>query len=112
MFSKRKVKRIHLVYYLLVFDRKTDRLVGHVVDITTGGMKLMSKEPIKPDTVYDFRMALPDDLGTSREIAFQAKSVWSKNNLYSDFFGTGFTFEKIADEDVAIIGDLIDKFGY
>jgi hypothetical protein len=112
MFSKRKVKRIHLVYYLLVFDTKSDQLVGHVVDITTGGMKLMSKEPVKPGTVHHFRMALPDGVGTSREILFDAKSVWSKSNLYSDFYGTGFTFEKIEDGDVAIIRDLIDKFGY
>jgi PilZ domain len=112
MFTKRKVKRIHLVYYLLVFDKKTDQLMGHVVDITTGGMKLMSKEPFKPGSVYQFRMALPDEIGSSKEIVFEAKSVWSKTNLFSDFYGTGFTFEKIADEDVAVIRELIDKFGY
>jgi hypothetical protein len=112
MFAKRSVKRIHLVYYLLVFDAKTEQLVGHVVDITTGGMKLMSKDPIKPETIFQFRMALPDDIGSSKEINFEAKSVWSKSNLYSDFFGTGFTFEKIADGDVAIIRNLIEKFGY
>jgi hypothetical protein len=112
MLAKRTVKRIHLVYYLLVFDRKTDHLVGHVVDITTEGMKLMSKEPVKPDTVYHFRMALPDEIGSSKEISFDAKSVWSKDNLFSDFYGTGFTFVKIDDKDIAIIRDLIDKFGY
>jgi hypothetical protein len=112
MFTKRKVKRIHLVYYLLVFDRKTDKLVGNVVDITTGGMKLMSKEPVKPGTVHHFRMALPGEMGGSKEIVFEAKSVWSKNNLYSDFYGTGFVFEKIADDDIAVIRDLIDRFGY
>jgi hypothetical protein len=112
MFTKRKVKRIHLVYYLLVFDKKTDQLMGHVVDITTGGMKLMSKEPVAPGSVHEFRMALPDEIGSSKEIVFEAKSVWSKNNLFSDFFGTGFTFEKIADEDVVVIRELIDKFGY
>jgi hypothetical protein len=112
MFAKRTVKRIHLVYYLLVFDGKTGQLAGHVVDITTGGMKLMSKEPFKPETVHHFRMALPDDVGTSKEISFDAKSVWSKDNLFSDFYGTGFTFVKIDDKDIAIIRDLIDKFGY
>jgi len=112
MFAKRAVKRIHLVYYLLVFDAKAEKLLGHVVDITTDGMKLMSKDPITPGTVFQFRMALPDEIGSSKEINFEAKSVWSKSNLYSDFFGTGFTFEKISDEDVAIIRKLIDKFGY
>jgi PilZ domain len=112
MFSKRKIKRIHLVYYLLIFDGKTDLLVGHVVDITTGGIKLMSKEPIKPGATHHLRMALPDGIGSSKEIRFDAKSVWSKNHLYSDFYGTGFTFEKISDEDIAVIRHLIDKFGY
>jgi hypothetical protein len=112
MFAKRKVQRIHLVYYLLVFDRTTDRLVGHVVDITPSGLKLMSRELLKPGVVHQFRMALPDEVGSSKEILFEAKAVWSKNNLYSDFYGTGFTFEKISDNDVAVIRDLIDRFGY
>jgi hypothetical protein len=114
MFSKQKkrVKRIHLIYYLLVFDRKTDELVGHLVDITTEGMKLISKGPLRPDTLYHFRMLLPDDLGGSKHMQFDARSVWCKDNLYSDFNGTGFRFEKISDEDIAIIGSLIDKFGH
>jgi hypothetical protein len=114
MFSKqkRREKRIHLIYYLLVFDRKTDILVGHVVDITTEGMKLMSKAPLKPDTMYHFRMLLPDEMGGTKQISFDAKSMWCKDNLYSDFYGTGFRFEKISGTDIAIIGNLIDKFGH
>jgi hypothetical protein len=109
--QKRRAARIHLIYYLLVFDRKSDELVGHVVDITTQGMRLMSKAPLKPDTVYHFRMLLPDEMGGTKHISFDAKSVWCKDNIFSDFHGTGFKFENIADPDIEIIAALIEKFG-
>ena len=114
MFSKkkRKTKRIHLVYYLLVFDRETDDLVGHVVDITTGGMKLMGTKALRPDTIYHLRMLLPDDAGGSRPVNLDARCIWLTQNMFSDFWGTGFAFTGIPDDDIAAISGLIDKFGY
>jgi hypothetical protein len=108
--QKRKSSRVRLVYYLLVFDSKTDELLGHIVDITTEGLKLMSKTPLKPDTVYHLRMMLPDDMGGSKQIIFDAKSQWCKDKIFSDFYGTGFRFENISDADIGIITDLIGKF--
>lgn len=113
MREKRNSRRIHLIYYLLVFNDETNQLVGHLVDIAPEGLKLMSKEPIKEDTDYRFRMLLPSEMEQkSKEITFNATCVWSRDKLYSDFYGSGFQFKDISPEDIEIIKDLISQFGY
>lgn len=111
MSEYRSAKRIYLVNYLLVFDRKTDQQAGHVFNISISGMKLMSKDFIAPGQSFQLGMTLPAVMETSREITLNAKSVWSKSNLYSDFFGTGFSFEKISADDIKIVHELIARFG-
>jgi hypothetical protein len=113
MQQKRKLKRIHLIYYLLVFDTTTDKLIGHIVDITTKGVKLMSRTEITPGIIYTFKMILPEGLEeSSKEVFFEAKSIWCKDKMYSDFYGSGFEYHNIAEDDIQIIKRLVDQFGY
>ncbi len=113
MRNKRSFKRIRLIYYLLVFKQDSDELVGHVVDIAPEGIKLMTKEPKDEGIIYSFRMMLPKEMeGEDREITFNALCVWSDEKYYADFYGSGYQFQNISDEDVAVIQKLIDFFGY
>lgn len=113
MKQTRKLKRVHLIYYLLVFDYANEKLIGHIVDITTSGIKLMSRIPIEKDTIYHFKMILPEGIEeASKEITFKARSIWCKEKMYSDFYGSGFIFEAIAEDDIAVIQRLISQFGY
>ena len=113
MREKRNSKRIHLIYYLLVFNDETDQLVGHVVDIAPEGIKLMTKEPVQSNTDYRFRMSLPSEMEEkSKQITFNATCVWSQEKLYSDFYGSGFQFKNISPDDIEIIKNLISQFGY
>ncbi len=113
MKNKRESQRIHLIYYLLVFNRDSDQLVGHVVDIAANGIKLMTKESIKEGVIIRFRMLLPTQMeNKSKEINFDAQCMWTKEKLYSDFFGCGFKFQDISAEDIEVIKSLIEQFGY
>ncbi len=111
--KKRKLKRVHLIYYLLVFDNNTDKLIGHIVDISTKGIKLMSREEITPGEIYNIKMILPEGIEeSSREVFFEAKCVWCKSRMYSDFYGSGFEYHSIGEDYAQIIKRLIDQFGY
>ena len=57
--DRRRHKRRHLIYYLEVFDDATDRLIGHVVDITMKGIMLTSEEPIELNSTLRLRIELP-----------------------------------------------------
>jgi hypothetical protein len=110
--ERRKLRRRYLIYYLRVFDRTDQQLVGHLVDITTEGMMLLSEEPIETDRIFRFRMVLPKEIQSSAQITFDAFGVWCKKDVNPDFYATGFKFKEITSRDIEVIEGLIDDFGF
>ena len=108
----RIMKRRHLVYYLEVFDNDTGDLVGNLVDITTRGCKVVSKEVIPRDLVLNLRLVLPDDFYANKELVFEAKSVWSANDVNPDFYDTGFEVPRLGLAERKIIRRLIERVGF
>ncbi len=104
-----------MFYYLLVFNRTAGHLVGKAVNVSTQGLKLMGREALTADEVYELKMALPKtkpESGT-REIEFDVRCVWCRKNVvYSDFYDSGLEFRNIAMEDTQQIRSLIEQFGY
>lgn len=110
--KKRTIKRRHLIYYLRVFDTQTEKLLGHVVDITTKGIMLMSETELPLNTTFSLCMILPEETWNIERITFEAESVWSKQDVNPDFYVTGFRFKNIAPKNVQLIKHLIDTFGF
>ncbi|MEW5818537.1 MAG: PilZ domain-containing protein [Spirochaetota bacterium] len=108
--EKRDMKRWHLIYYLRVFDRNTNNLIGNLVDITTEGIMLISEKPINTNQIYYFRMDLPQAVEGKKEIQFDCQSLWCKNDVNPDFYDTGFKFVNISDNARKIITELINTF--
>ena len=111
--ENRVLKRRHLIFYLEVYDDQTGGLLGHVVDITTHGLKLVSKNPIPSAKEYRLRMALPEGYFAEKEIRFSAKSLWSYNDINPDFFDTGFAMKEALDLGTTqIMAGLINELGF
>ncbi len=112
--NKRKLKRVHLFYHLLVFNRTTEHLVGNIVDVSTRGLKLTGRGTLTVDKVYEFKMALPKTKSENetREIELDVRCVWCDKGVYSDFYDSGFEFQNIEMEDTQQIMNLIEQFGY
>jgi len=94
----RTLKRWHPIYYLRVADRKTNKMIGRVVDITTEGIRLVSDKPIKIDKTYRLKMNLPSVRKSGMEINFDASSVWSSKDINPDFFSTGFQMIRLSEK--------------
>lgn len=109
--KERKLKRRHLIYYLQVEDIQTGTTVGHVVDITTEGLKLVSEKALDPGLNFHLRMRLPMEDDENREITFKAVSRWTEKDVNPAFFLTGFSME-ISDEDQRAINHLVEEFGF
>ncbi|MCK5405314.1 MAG: PilZ domain-containing protein [Desulfobulbaceae bacterium] len=108
----RTLKRRHLIYYLEVYDEASEELLGHLVDITTSGIKIVSKKPIDMGKVFKMRMSLPDGYFKENEVHFEGKSKWSGNDINPDFYDTGFEVPNL-DKDVRkIIIKLITWLGF
>lgn len=108
----RNLKRRHLVYYLEVYDDEANELLGHLVDLTTTGLKLVSKQRIPTNRVYKLRMMLPEGYFEQKDLYFEAKSLWSSNDINPDFYDTGFAAPKLASETKHIIADLVAQLSF
>lgn len=87
----RILKRRNLVYNLKVYDDETGKFLGYLIDLTTCGIKLLSKQPLPVNILYKLRLMLPDGYFTRKELKFEAQSRWSARDINPDYYATGFS---------------------
>ncbi|MEW6518882.1 MAG: PilZ domain-containing protein [Thermodesulfobacteriota bacterium] len=112
MSKSRVLKRRHLIYYLEVYDLESGNLLGHLVDITTRGIKLISKEKIPLNRPYVLKLKLPQGYFKESEIHFEGKTLWSSNDVNPDFFDTGLEVTSLSLEERKILRQLIEQLGF
>lgn len=110
--ERRRFKRRHLIFYLEVFDDKTDLLIGHVVDITVDGIMLISQEPIELNTSLGLRIELPAETRGKSQLKFKAKSLWSKKDVNPDYHCTGIKLLDVSADDLKTIKRVIARFKF
>ena len=108
----RKLKRRHLIYYLRVYDAVKDILIGHIADISTNGIMVMSEQPIPTDQDFVLKMIMPKALEGTKELVFKARSIWSQKDVNPDFYANGFQIHDVNMKDIDLIEYLIDEFGF
>lgn len=104
--------RFNLIYYPRVFNRRTGELIGHIVDITTNGMKLISERQHKVNEEIDLKIELSPRLAGHEEISLNATSLWCKKSINTDFYDTGFKFNHPSDILIEIIDMFINEFRF
>jgi len=109
--ERREHTRRQMTNHLMVLDGNAEQPLGHLADITAGGLKLVSSDPIETNTVYHLRMVLPEEVGGSRQLALDARSVWCSENSKVGYYYVGFQSMNVAPECEATIERLIDRFG-
>lgn len=107
----RTLKRRHLIYYLRVFERSSGEPVGHLVDVTTRGMMLISEDPLPTETEFDLYMDLPPGLFESETWAVSARSIWSRPDINPAFWDTGLQFIGFTRYDELVVSDLVKHYG-
>lgn len=110
--DRRAVMRRHLIYYLRVWDRNTNKLLGHIVDINTGGFMLISEKKIELEQALDLEIRWNDPDDNEIKIEFKAESRWSSNDVNSAFFDTGFKLLGPTDDVLEPIKKMIEEYGF
>ena len=106
--EKRTLKRWYLIFYLRAFDQDTGELLGHVVDISTGGIMLISDAPIPIDKDFRLWLDVPQEDGERERLFFEVHSLWSKRDVNPSFCDTGFSILNASPEALLRIQLLID----
>ena len=110
--EKRALRRRHLTTYPGVINTDTDELVGRVVDITTDGMRLISREPLPSETELHLKLIPTGTTTGDGEITFDAKGVWSAPDINPDYIDTGFMITNLAERDAQSISLLIRRSSF
>lgn len=109
--EKRSVSRKYLVFYLRVFDGMSNKILGHLVDISDRGMMLVCDAPVQVNEDYRLRMRLPTALKDRQEVLFSATSRWCKLDANPDFHLVGFQMHDLELHTRQLIATLIREFG-
>lgn len=110
--DRRSIQRRHLIYYLRIWDLKTDQLLGHIVDINTGGFMLISEKQIEPNQTFDLEIHWNSPEDEEIRIKFQAISRWSDNDVNTAFFDTGFELIEAVEDVLEPIREMIKEYGF
>lgn len=112
MDERRNLDRKDFSYYMRLINNDTQELVGHLVDISSGGFKLDSQDPIPLNKDFRFRMDLTSDVANKPSMVFVARSKWCEIDPLDPLtYNVGFQLINIAPGDVEIFQRMMEKYG-
>ena len=111
MKETRKYERKYLSYYLKVYDRSNDQLLGRLCNITPIGIMVLSENPIGTDVRMELRITFPHAIEGKEYLDIDARSVWVKKDVAPDFYDTGFELLENSVQHKQYIEMLIQEFG-
>ena len=112
MNERRRLERKDFSYYMQLVDSDTQKMVGHLVDISSNGFKLDSQAPIPLDKDFRLRMDHTSEVADKPAMAFVARSKWCEVDPLDPFiYNVGFQLINISPGDREIINRMIEKYG-
>ncbi|MEZ4525243.1 MAG: PilZ domain-containing protein [Desulfobacterales bacterium] len=85
MKEKRTADRRNLLRYLKIFDKESGEFLGHLVNISAGGMLMVSEQPVQPDTNLHLHIEL-----VSERIPVKVCCVWCREDPEIESYNIGF----------------------
>ena len=106
--DERNQERWLLVNNLRVFNAENNAILGHLVNVTTEGIMLISEKSLAVDTEFQLKMSVPTG-GETTEIQLHARSIWTKADHDPHFYKTGLQFTQCSEQSMNAISALIEK---
>ena len=110
--NKRNENRKSFSYYMQLQNAATKEVVGHLSDMSTGGFKLDSEQPIPLNKDFEFHLALSSDVASKPYMLFRARSKWCKTDPIDPFvYNVGFHLTAMSPDDREIFVRVLEKYG-
>jgi c-di-GMP-binding flagellar brake protein YcgR len=105
--ERRRQNRFSLESFLAVYRQEDHLLMGHIIDISRGGMLLVSKQRVPLNKTFSFllEISLTDDL--PEKVTARAKSIWNRKDPNPGLFNNGFQFVDLSIETEQAIDHLV-----
>jgi hypothetical protein len=99
----RRAKRRKVDERIEVTDAMTERVVGHISDLSETGLLLIANQPMVSDALYQLRFRLVDGNRHERMVEVGAHELWSDPAAAPGQVWTGFRFIDLAPTDLMFI---------
>ncbi len=110
MDERRKEQRTKAEDYLQVYDNTSDQTIGQVADLSQHGTMVIAENSMKPGTVTNCRMALPEWVDDGDKTVFDLKCRWCMFDKDSGKYHVGFELHEMSDEAAATIHALLKSW--
>lgn len=107
----RRAPRRHVDSTIAVENAISDQVIGHVGNISSSGMMLISDHPLTPDAIYQLRMTLPSRGQGSHTIEFGVHEQWGEAANVPGQHWTGFRIIAISESDAHKLRTWIESPG-
>ena len=107
----RRARRRKVERGIEVHDTMTERVVGHLSDLSESGLLLIAHQPMCSDALYQFRFRIPDPRGGEVTVEVGAHELWSDPAAAPGQVWTGFRFIDISQPDLAAVRDWVAAGG-
>ena len=94
--EKRTHSRSRSIFDLKVMDRDTLLVIGYLLDLSIGGLGIISDDPIGTDRIFRLQLVVPLEDELQDIIVFDAKSIWCQKAPDAELYHTGFQFRGLS----------------
>jgi hypothetical protein len=101
--DRRHAERQHTLYHSKVYEAGTRELIGHTVDISATGLRLVAPEERPIGEVLDIECELPKDLYGHDVIELRAIVRWCKRDVNPEYAALGLELIDVPREIASIL---------
>jgi len=109
--ERRTTPRQKFSLYMRVLDDDTQEQLGHMVEVSSDGLKLETSVALPLEKEYYLRVELTPELADRPFIVFVARTKWCKVGILPDLFQCGFQIIEMMPDDKEIFLNISKKFG-
>ena len=109
MEEQRRADRFQVSYFVRIFFDGINYVIGHIVDISATGMRILSDRPLVPDSDYLLYIDLKEFEDVGQDVAFNARCIWIRKDEDSGAYSSGMHLQNIGEKEQDIIDRLIES---
>ena len=109
MQDERRYSRPRLIDQFNVLDSVTNSHIGRMIDLTIGGMKMVSAEPVKIGCTFKCRFELPRNVYDGQQFDFCVEAKWGDQIESGGIYQTGYQFVDLTPEDKELILIILEQ---
>ncbi|HLA87558.1 MAG TPA: PilZ domain-containing protein [Anaerolineales bacterium] len=109
--ERRNLARKNFSYYMRVVDDSTDKLVGHISDISSGGFKLDSNYPVPLNKDIRLRIDHTGEIASKTYLIFVGRATWCQSDLLAPgMYNVGFKIVNMTPADYDIFLKMFNEY--